>query len=152
MRSTTRLSASCSSIVELDQLIEGKRTILIKDGEIQHKALAAELLTKSELENIVHRQGVASLDEVHTCVLETGGTFSVEGKKPRQSAIEHQELLAKLDEMGRQIHELKQLVDPRGRLGMKPRNIASLTLSRSDCHSQTKRFTLWLRTEESFHP
>jgi uncharacterized membrane protein YcaP (DUF421 family) len=97
----------------LDQLIEGKRTVLIEDGEIQHKALAAELLTTSELQSIVHRQGVATLDEVQTCVLETGGTFSVEGKKPRQSAIEHQELLARLEDLGRQIQELNQLLRPR---------------------------------------
>jgi uncharacterized membrane protein YcaP (DUF421 family) len=97
----------------LDQWIEGKPTILIKDGKIRSKAMTRELLSKSELQTIIHRQGFASLDEVQSCVLETGGTFSVEGKKPRQTTIDHQEIVGKIDELARQIDELKRLLRPR---------------------------------------
>jgi uncharacterized membrane protein YcaP (DUF421 family) len=94
----------------LDQWIEGKPAVLIKDGKIRRHALARELLSLSELRTIVHRQGFASLDDVQNCVLETGGSFSVEGKKPRQSAIDHQELLARIGDLARQIDDLKQLL------------------------------------------
>ncbi len=94
----------------LDQWVEGKPAVLIKDGKIRRHALARELLSLSELLTIAHRQGFASLDEVQTCVLETGGSFSVEGKKPRQSAIDHQELLARIEDLARRIDDLKQLL------------------------------------------
>jgi uncharacterized membrane protein YcaP (DUF421 family) len=96
----------------LDQWIEGKPAVLIEDGKVQDSALARELLSLSELESIVHRQGFSSLDEVRSCILLTGGTFSVEGKKPPRAAIQHREVLEKLDELGRQVEELKRLLRP----------------------------------------
>jgi uncharacterized membrane protein YcaP (DUF421 family) len=97
----------------LNQWIEGKPTVLIKDGKIHHLALAQELLTKNELLNIIHRQGFASIEEVQSCILESGGTFSVEGKKPRRSALEHEELLERMESLTHQIEELKSLLRPR---------------------------------------
>ncbi len=110
----------------LNRLIGGKPTTLIRDGKIQHQAMAQELLTKSELQNIIHRQGFDSIDEIQSCVLETGGTFSVEGKKPGLSAVEHRELIDKLDQLSRQVEELQTLLRPRvdaapGSLGSSPR-------------------------------
>src|SRR3954463_10283275 len=55
----------------LDQWIEGKPTVFIKDGKPRPKALAREMVSRSELLTIVHRQGFASLDEIESCVLET---------------------------------------------------------------------------------
>ena len=98
----------------LDQLIEGRPTVLIQDGKVRRHALARELLSLSELRNIARRQGFASLDEVQSCVLEPGGTFSVEGKTPRRSMIDHQELVLKLEDLGRQVDEIKQLLRPQG--------------------------------------
>jgi uncharacterized membrane protein YcaP (DUF421 family) len=96
----------------LDQWIEGKPSVLIEDGKILTSALARELLTLSELETIVHRQGFGSLDEVRSCVLLTGGTFSVEGKSPPRAAIHHREILARMDELDRQLQDLKKLLSP----------------------------------------
>ena len=97
----------------LDQWIEGERAVFIENGEIRKDALARELLSLSELQTIVSRQGFGSLEEVKSCVLETGGSFSVEGKKPRRSTLEHQEVLARIEDLGRQIDDLKQLLRPR---------------------------------------
>jgi uncharacterized membrane protein YcaP (DUF421 family) len=97
----------------LDQWIEGQPSVLIQDGKVQVKALARELLSLSELESIVHRQGFNSLAEVRSCVLMTGGTFSVEGVKPPRDLIHHREILARMDELARQVEELKQLLGPR---------------------------------------
>ncbi len=41
----------------LDQIFEGKPTVLIDDGQIVKHALAKELLTRSELMTVLHRQG-----------------------------------------------------------------------------------------------
>src|SRR5579885_2838330 len=58
----------------LDQLFEGKPTVLIEHGHIIKKAMARELLTRAELMTVLHRQGFDSLSEVERCVLEPGGT------------------------------------------------------------------------------
>src|SRR3954470_5196835 len=52
----------------LDQWIEGKPAVFIKDGKLRPKALAREMLSRSELLTIAHRQGFASLDEIESCV------------------------------------------------------------------------------------
>jgi uncharacterized membrane protein YcaP (DUF421 family) len=97
----------------LDQWIEGKPAVFIKDGKLRPKALARELLSRSELLTIAHRQGFGSLDEIESCVLETGGTFSIEPKLPRQAARDQAEVLARLDDLARQIEDLKQHLCPR---------------------------------------
>ena len=92
----------------LDQLIEGSPTILIENGELCSKALAKELLTESELLTVAHRQGFDSLAEVHSCVLEPGGVFFLQGKTPNSDARQHAELLARLDDLSRQVAALQQ--------------------------------------------
>jgi uncharacterized membrane protein YcaP (DUF421 family) len=97
----------------LDQWIEGKPAVFIKDGKLRPRALAKELLSRSELLTIAHRQGFASLDEIESCVLESGGTFSIEPKLPRPSARDQAAILARLDDLARQIEDLKQHLRPR---------------------------------------
>ena len=92
----------------LDQIIEGRPAILIKDGHVRVKTLSRELISRSDLLNIVRRQGFASLDAVESCILEPGGTFSVKGKQPLQDAAYHREVLARIDDLARQIEDLKQ--------------------------------------------
>ena len=96
----------------LDQLIEGKPSVLIENGQVRPEALARELLSLSELETLVHRQGFNSLGEVRSCVLLTGGTFAIEGIEPRREAVAHGELLARLDDLSRQLTELKSAFRP----------------------------------------
>ena len=91
----------------LDQVLEGTPTVLIEHGKVQRRALAKELLTESELRTVLHRQGFGQLDEVERCVLEPGGIFSVDGKRPPREDRHHAELLARLDELSRQIKELR---------------------------------------------
>jgi uncharacterized membrane protein YcaP (DUF421 family) len=97
----------------LDQMIEGSPTVLIEDGRIIPRNLARELLNESELLNVLHRQGFATLDEVDRCELEPGGTFSVVGKEPRMAERHHRQLIERLDHLGRQVHELKELLATR---------------------------------------
>jgi len=92
----------------LDQVVEGSPTMLIEKGELCRDALAKELLTESELLVVAHRQGFDTLEEVEECVLEPGGTFFVKGKTPARDDMRHGELIARLDELSKQIAELKK--------------------------------------------
>src|SRR6476646_9638379 len=66
----------------LDQLLEGKPSILVDQGKVRRKELAAELMTTSELMTVLHRQGFDTLQDVERCVLEPGGTFFIQRKSP----------------------------------------------------------------------
>jgi uncharacterized membrane protein YcaP (DUF421 family) len=92
----------------LDQMIEGTPTVLIKNGRLHRDALAKELLTESELNVVAHRQGFDSLDDIEEAVIEPGGTFFIKGKTPALADRQHTELVARLDELSKQIAELKE--------------------------------------------
>ena len=81
----------------LDQIVEGKSTMLIEGGKILQKNLAKELLSHSELLTVLHRQGFDDVDEVEQCVLEPSGTFSVKRKVPAQDDIQYAELIRRLE-------------------------------------------------------
>jgi uncharacterized membrane protein YcaP (DUF421 family) len=83
----------------LDQIFEGNPTTLIDHGEIVNRGLARELLTRSELMTVLHRQGFDSLQEVERCVLEPGGTFFIQRKMPPKDTLEHEEVLRGLAEL-----------------------------------------------------
>jgi uncharacterized membrane protein YcaP (DUF421 family) len=91
----------------LDQLIEGTPTVLIENGRLDESALAKELLTKSELEVVAHRQGFSGLDELEEAIIEPGGTFFLKAKTPGRGEVEHKEVLERLDALSRQIAELR---------------------------------------------
>jgi uncharacterized membrane protein YcaP (DUF421 family) len=80
----------------LDQIFEGKPSVLIEHGHINKRELAKELLTRTELMTVLHRQGFDSLDEVDRCVLEPGGTFYIRRKLPATETLEHQEVMRAL--------------------------------------------------------
>ncbi len=90
----------------LDQILEGSPTVLIENGRVCRDALAKELLSQPELEVVAHRQGFSSLEEVESCVLEPGGVFYIRRKAPPVD-LQQAEIMTKLDQLGRQIAELK---------------------------------------------
>ena len=90
----------------LDQLVEGKPTVLVKDGNICRDGLARELLTEAELLSVAHRQGFATIDEIEHCELEPGGTFFVKGKTPGTDEMRHGVLVDKLEELTKQLAAL----------------------------------------------
>lgn len=94
----------------LDQMVQGRPTVLIDKGKLIRSALAKELVTEAELATVLHRQGFASIAEVQRCVLEPGGVFAVEGKEPRMVERHHHEVLARLDQLSRQIEALKDQI------------------------------------------
>ncbi|HJQ22493.1 MAG TPA: YetF domain-containing protein [Blastocatellia bacterium] len=93
---------------KLDRIIEGDADLLMDNGQINEGRCKKELITRAELEAAARRQGFASLAEVDRAVLEPGGTISFIGKRPSPETARHQELLAKLDDVLRELAELKK--------------------------------------------
>jgi len=90
----------------LYQIFEGKPTTLVEHGKIVKTALARELLTRSELMTVLHRQGFDSLEEVDRCVLEPGGTFYIQRKLPPTERVEHNEVMHALRELTTRLDRL----------------------------------------------
>ncbi len=90
----------------LDQIFEGKPSLLVENGRVLEKALARELLTKSELLTVLHRQGFDSVAEVQRCVLEPGGTFYIQRKTPDVDTIQHSEVMAQLKQVSAKLDDL----------------------------------------------
>ena len=91
---------------QLTRMMEGRSTVLVRNGQIDMKALQRESLTREELIDVIHRQG---FDEVHTvrrCELEPNGTFYVEAFEPTLAEKQQEELLARLDNLQSQIAAL----------------------------------------------
>lgn len=96
----------------LERLAEGDADVLIKNGRIRVGRLKEELITLPELEAAAHKQGLASLDEVERAVLEPSGTISFIARKPTPEATRHTELLARLDQLSRELAALRAAVAP----------------------------------------
>ena len=67
----------------LTRVFEGRSTVLVRNGQVDKKALERESLTREELLEVIHRQGFESIHQVHRCELEPNGTFYVEPSSPR---------------------------------------------------------------------
>jgi uncharacterized membrane protein YcaP (DUF421 family) len=91
----------------LTRAIEGRSTVLIRDGQPDQNALARESLSREDLLSVIHRQGFADFHAVKRCELEPNGTFFVEAFEPTVADKHHAELLAKIDELAREVAALR---------------------------------------------
>ena len=91
----------------LTRMIEGRETVLVRDGKIDQKAIRRESLTHKELMEVIHRQGFEHLSQVRQCVLEPNGTFYVEPFEPSSTEKQHAELLVRLDALTREVAALR---------------------------------------------
>jgi len=92
----------------LDQIVEGKPSVLVRDGKVVKDSLAKELITVSELQTVIRRQGFEGLHEVESCVLEPGGAFVMKRKLPSLEEEKHNELLTRLDALSIQLRALEE--------------------------------------------
>jgi uncharacterized membrane protein YcaP (DUF421 family) len=90
----------------LDEMLAGKPSVLMEQGRVKEKALARELMSRSELQTMAHRQGFKSLEEIETCILEPGGTIFMKRKEPPPEERRHAELLARIEQLSHQVAEL----------------------------------------------
>lgn len=66
-------------------LLEGRPSILVRDGKIQRDALRSEQISEKELRDLLRVQGIEDLDDVHLAVAERGhelGVLLVPGAQP----------------------------------------------------------------------
>lgn len=97
---------------KLDHLIEGECDELITDGKIRHDRLKKELMTEASLETAAHRQGFASLKEIDRAVLEVGGSISFFPKEPTPEIARHNEILAAIKRLSKELDELRHVIKP----------------------------------------
>ncbi|MFP5235272.1 MAG: DUF421 domain-containing protein [Acidobacteriota bacterium] len=88
---------------KMTRALEGRSTVLVRDGRVDEHAMEREALTHEELMDVIHRQGFERLHQVGRCVLEPNGTFYIEPIEPSQAERHHSELLARLDELTREL-------------------------------------------------
>ena len=92
---------------KIEQLVEGDADALIENGQIKMDRLEEEVITLAELEIAAHKQGFASLAEIERAVLEPGGTITFISQKPAPEATRHEELVARLDQISRELAALR---------------------------------------------
>jgi uncharacterized membrane protein YcaP (DUF421 family) len=97
---------------QIEQIVEGDADVLIENGQVNMERLEKEIITLAELEAAAHKQGFASLSEVEQAVLEPGGTIAFINKKPAPEAARHQEIVARLDQMTRELAALRAAQSP----------------------------------------
>jgi uncharacterized membrane protein YcaP (DUF421 family) len=91
----------------LTRLLEGRATLLIRNGQVDTKALERESMTREELVEVIHRQGFEHFHQVRKCQLEPNGTFYVEAFEPSDAEKHHTELIAKLDTLSKEVASLR---------------------------------------------
>ena len=97
---------------KIEQLVEGEPDVLIEKGQIKADRLKQELISLAELEMAAHKQGLGSLDEVERAVLEPGGVITFIAKKPVPEQVRHAELVARFDQLSRELLALRANVPP----------------------------------------
>ena len=91
----------------LTRAIEGRSTVLVLNGQVDIRALERESLTREELLQVIHKQGFEDFDKVRKCQLEPNGTFYVEAFDPSAAEKRHDELLARLEALSREVAALR---------------------------------------------
>ena len=99
----------------LTRMLEGRAAVLIRDGQIDRKALERESLSREELIEVIHRQGFEHVHEVRRCELEPNGAFYIEAVEPSAAEKHHAELMAQLEAMSQEIAALRAQLEPRQR-------------------------------------
>ena len=92
----------------LDQWIEGKPVTLILQGKPIASALSKELINRSELLAMLHRQGFSRFEEIERCDLEPGGGASIIPREPSKAEAHHAKLLERLDQIESQLVALRE--------------------------------------------
>jgi len=97
---------------DVDSALEGKATCLVRDGKILHDQLKKETIPVAELEAAARRQGFDGLGTVQEALLEPGGIITFVAKQPDPDHIRHSELLDRMDQLSRQVAELRSAQSP----------------------------------------
>ncbi|WP_420236578.1 DUF421 domain-containing protein [Telmatobacter bradus] len=89
------------------RVLEGRRTQLIHNGQLDRNAMEREALTREELIDVIHRNGLEHIEQVRRCELEPNGTFYVEAMEPSLSDKRHAELIEMIATLRSEVAALK---------------------------------------------
>jgi uncharacterized membrane protein YcaP (DUF421 family) len=67
----------------LEAIVEGRPQVLIHEGKLFTDVMAGAFLTHHELNAALRQAGCASVEDVHSAILENNGAISVIAKKPQ---------------------------------------------------------------------
>jgi len=84
---------------KLEEVVEGRRDYLMRHGKILRNHLNRELLSRAELLSAAHRQGMQSLAEVDSAILESTGVITFIQKKPTDDEIRHHEIMDTIEKL-----------------------------------------------------
>lgn len=59
-----------------EELIQGKASILIKEGKVREDVLRAERITSQQLMTALHKEGLAAVEQVKTAYVEPSGEIT----------------------------------------------------------------------------
>ncbi len=93
----------------LNQALQGRETVLVRNSVVDQRAMDREILTREELIGVLHKQNIRGLGDVKECTLEPGGTFYVESKEDSFPRTRHDEIVRKLDDLMAEVQRLKSL-------------------------------------------
>ncbi len=93
-------------------LLEGKPTILIKDGKLIESNLEKEHISHADLRQELRKQGVAKASQVSQAILEACGKFSVI-LRDEEDPISNTRLYHEMTALRRQVEELIELIRQR---------------------------------------
>jgi uncharacterized membrane protein YcaP (DUF421 family) len=91
----------------LEKLVEGSRDYIVRHGHVLQTHLDKELMSRAELAAAAHRQGIGSLAEVESAVLEPTGTITFVAKKPTSDDIRHHELMDAVERLRMELAQLR---------------------------------------------
>ncbi len=80
------------SYAGMDTLLEGKPTVVIRDGEYDRKGMRAERMNEHDVLAHLREQGIHDMREVHLAVVENDGSMSVL-KEPWAEAAQKADVL-----------------------------------------------------------
>ncbi len=66
------------------------------------------MLSRSELVAVAHQQGFRKLEDIKSCTIEPSGTFVIEGKEPRESERQHDEITERLNRIENLLENLQR--------------------------------------------
>lgn len=92
------------------RLIEGKPTLLIKDGLLLEDNLAKEHISRSDLYQELRKQGVSKVAKVSKAILEACGKFSILLKDDQEYSTE-QQILQEIQALRREVQALNAILD-----------------------------------------
>jgi len=96
---------------KVNAALEGKQSTLIRNGVVDEKELAKQILTHEELISVLNKNGFNNPSDVDMCVLEPNGTFYVTGKNPTRDVVEQNELMEAIGRLSEEVKALRRQIE-----------------------------------------